>query len=169
MIAFRLLCSPYNSATVEYCPVYVPSEIEKNDATLYARNVREMMCNKLGVSITEHSYEDVLLQDCAFKSSKRTNTTSVELSKLKHLFNMNSEDIKKQLLKFNEMDVLKKGTINYEELCNFLDVHDSKEMRHLFTLMDENENGEIDFREYLCGLGMISEVIKKIKKNLKKY
>ena len=34
---------------------------------------------------------------------------------------------------------------------------DRSSMRHLFHLLDEDENGSLDFREFLCGLALLSD------------
>lgn len=54
------------------------------------------------------------------------------------------------------MDVTNKGTVNYHEFLNYLGLDDSPEMLNLFTLMDEDDTGEIDFREYLVGFCMVN-------------
>jgi lysophosphatidylcholine acyltransferase/lyso-PAF acetyltransferase len=65
----RLLCQPVNRMSVEFLPVYTPSEHERAgdymSAKLYASNVREVMADALGCATTEHSYEDVKLVDIA--------------------------------------------------------------------------------------------------------
>ena len=59
---WRMLSQVYNCLTVEYLPVYTPSEEEKQDPLLYGRNVRDVMAAAMGddVVLTEHSYEGVL-------------------------------------------------------------------------------------------------------------
>jgi len=49
-LAFKCLCSPWINMSVEYLPPYVPNEAEKEDTHLFARNVRQVMADKLQVS-----------------------------------------------------------------------------------------------------------------------
>ena len=41
---------------------YVPSESEKQDPSLYSRNVQQLMAERLGWQSTEYAQEDVKLQ-----------------------------------------------------------------------------------------------------------
>ncbi|KAI1888663.1 hypothetical protein AGOR_G00187460 [Albula goreensis] len=47
----------YTNITVEYLPVYTPSEQEKTDPTLYADNVQKLMAQALGVPATDYVME----------------------------------------------------------------------------------------------------------------
>lgn len=46
---------------VEFLPPYHPSAAERNDAELFASNVRALMADCMGVPATDHSYDDVRL------------------------------------------------------------------------------------------------------------
>ncbi|KAL0970048.1 hypothetical protein UPYG_G00236440 [Umbra pygmaea] len=47
----------YTNVTVEYLPVYTPSQEEKNDPNLYADNVQKVMAKALGIPATDHVME----------------------------------------------------------------------------------------------------------------
>nr|XP_046236876.1 lysophospholipid acyltransferase LPCAT4 isoform X2 [Scatophagus argus] len=47
----------YTNMTVEFLPVYNPSQEEKNDPNLYADNVQKLMAKALGVPATDHVME----------------------------------------------------------------------------------------------------------------
>ncbi|KAM4612121.1 lysophospholipid acyltransferase LPCAT4 [Polymixia lowei] len=47
----------YTNVTVEYLPVYTPSQEEKDDPNLYADNVQKLMAKALGVPATDHVME----------------------------------------------------------------------------------------------------------------
>ncbi|XP_059211437.1 lysophospholipid acyltransferase LPCAT4 [Centropristis striata] len=47
----------YTNSTVEFLPVYNPSEEEKNDPNLYADNVQKLMAQALGVPATDYVME----------------------------------------------------------------------------------------------------------------
>ncbi|KAM3590250.1 uncharacterized protein V6R79_006543 [Siganus canaliculatus] len=47
----------YTNVTVEFLPVYQPSQDEKNDPGLYADNVQKLMASALGVPATDHVME----------------------------------------------------------------------------------------------------------------
>ncbi|XP_014011889.1 lysophospholipid acyltransferase LPCAT4 isoform X2 [Salmo salar] len=47
----------YTNVTVEYLPVYTPSQEEKDDPNLYADNVQKLMAKTLGIPATDHVME----------------------------------------------------------------------------------------------------------------
>ncbi|KAJ3585306.1 hypothetical protein NHX12_014027, partial [Muraenolepis orangiensis] len=50
-------CQVYTNVTVEYLPVYTPSQEEKDEPSLYAENVRKLMAKSLGLPATEYVME----------------------------------------------------------------------------------------------------------------
>ena len=162
-LLLRLLCEPFSRAYVEYLPVHNPSPAELADANLYASNVRDSIAKALQVPTTNHSYEDALLAEAAWTSplyrqladTDRRNTTTVELSTLQTLAHIDAPAALLHLKRFTALDVRGVGRLNYEELRSGLGMTDTPEMRALFAAMDEQESGEIDFREYLMGLACV--------------
>ena len=55
---WKVLTQFYNSATVEFLPVYRPDAAEQRDAALFASNVRDVMAAALGAEKTDASFED---------------------------------------------------------------------------------------------------------------
>nr|XP_046184766.1 lysophospholipid acyltransferase LPCAT4-like [Oncorhynchus gorbuscha] len=47
----------YTNVTIEYLPVYTPSQEEKDDPNLYADNVQKLMAKTLGIPATDHVME----------------------------------------------------------------------------------------------------------------
>jgi lysophosphatidylcholine acyltransferase/lyso-PAF acetyltransferase len=45
----------HNSLEIEYLPVYIPSQAERNDPLLYANNVRNVMARALNVPTVDAS------------------------------------------------------------------------------------------------------------------
>ena len=162
-LLLRLLCEPFSRAYVEYLPVHKPSPAELADATLYASNVRDSIAKALNVPTTNHSYEDALLAEAAWTSplyrqladTDRRNTTTVELSALQTLAHIDAPAALLHLKRFTALDVRGVGRLNYDELRSGLGMADTPEMRALFAAMDEQNSGEIDFREYLMGLACV--------------
>ncbi|ODM99013.1 Lysophosphatidylcholine acyltransferase 1 [Orchesella cincta] len=52
------LAQLYVNVEVEYLPVYVPSEAEKNDPNLFAENVRSVMSESLRIPMSDYQFED---------------------------------------------------------------------------------------------------------------
>eukprot|EP01111_Echinosteliopsis_oligospora_P011936 TRINITY_DN403_c0_g1_i1.p1 TRINITY_DN403_c0_g1~~TRINITY_DN403_c0_g1_i1.p1 ORF type:complete len:307 (-),score=54.74 TRINITY_DN403_c0_g1_i1:25-945(-) len=55
---FRILTQVKNYVEIEYLPVYIPSEEERDDPEKYAHAVQMMMAEKLKVEATEYSYPE---------------------------------------------------------------------------------------------------------------
>ena len=51
-----LLANPINRVEVEFLPVYNPSEEEKNNPEIYARNVQKTMAEALNIPALDISY-----------------------------------------------------------------------------------------------------------------
>ena len=59
MSVWLLLAKPVNRVEIEFLPVYNPSKEERENPTLYAKNVQEIMAKELEVEasdITYHKY-----------------------------------------------------------------------------------------------------------------
>ncbi|XP_063827939.1 lysophosphatidylcholine acyltransferase [Ostrinia nubilalis] len=55
------LTQVHSSCEIEFLPVYYPSEEEKRDPKLYARNVRDVMAKALGIPVLDYTYDDCRL------------------------------------------------------------------------------------------------------------
>jgi len=67
LIVFRSMAQVYQKVTVEFLPVYQPSEVEQNDAILFSKNVQRDMAAALHIPATDFTYPDMFL---AQKSAK---------------------------------------------------------------------------------------------------
>jgi lysophosphatidylcholine acyltransferase/lyso-PAF acetyltransferase len=157
ILLLRLLCEPINFMSCEFLPPYTPSAAEKSDAILFARNVRSLMAARLGVPVTEHSFEDIVLQQEALAAHQSPEFMQIELEKIKSALHCDVATIKKQLLKFKAMDKNGDGMLDvleFERGLGFTEPSDV--LRNLFSQLDVYETGRIDFREFLLGLGVLS-------------
>jgi len=71
LIVLRTLSQVFHSVTVEFLPIYEPSKEEKEDALLFANNVRSKMAEKMGVPTSDHSYADMFLAQVAAKNKMK--------------------------------------------------------------------------------------------------
>eukprot|EP01012_Entosiphon_sulcatum_P066118 TRINITY_DN95205_c0_g1_i1.p1 TRINITY_DN95205_c0_g1~~TRINITY_DN95205_c0_g1_i1.p1 ORF type:complete len:521 (-),score=65.32 TRINITY_DN95205_c0_g1_i1:18-1559(-) len=156
-LMLRAMCEFYNSVEVTFLPVYIPNAAEKRDPLGFARNVRRRMATAMNIPITEHSYDDVLLQgEAQTKLHMPYNNVVVEMGRLKQLFNLELGEVKELLRKFHEMDRNNDGQIAYDEFVCALGLPPSSFSEGLFELMDENDTGRINFRQFVTGLSFIS-------------
>ncbi|CAK1544860.1 unnamed protein product [Leptosia nina] len=55
------LTQVHSSCEIEFLPVYYPTEEEKKNPKLFARNVRDVMARALGVPVLDYTYDDCRL------------------------------------------------------------------------------------------------------------
>uniref|UniRef100_A0A8C5WFL9 Lysophosphatidylcholine acyltransferase 2 n=1 Tax=Leptobrachium leishanense TaxID=445787 RepID=A0A8C5WFL9_9ANUR len=150
------LCQFYTNVEVEFLPVYVPSNDEKQDPFLFANKVRQHMAQVAGLPVTEHTYEDCRLMLTARELTLPMEAGLVEFTKISKKLNLKWHKIKEQLEVFATVAELSKGgRIGIEEFASHLKLPVSDILRELFALFDRNNDGSIDFREYVIGISVL--------------
>lgn len=152
----RLLCQFRNRMTVDFLPVYHPSAEEKADAKLYARNVQKVIARKLDIPVTEHSYDDVQLQLRAQRIGRDPSKAVVEFNKLRKVLDVDRQTAEGLLQRFTELDVNGSGTVDYPTFVKAMGTEDTEAAGRLFELLDVDESGDLNFREYLIALSLIN-------------
>lgn len=151
----RLLCQVHQQLQVVYLPVYVPSKAECENADLFAENVRQQMAKAMNVSCTNHAFEDVmLLMEIGEYADHVLQNTNVE--EIRKLTCMRADEVERLVKHFAANDTNRDGKISYLEMKAILRQGDSDFIQRLFTLMDNDGNGQIDFRELCLGLSVLS-------------
>jgi lysophosphatidylcholine acyltransferase / lyso-PAF acetyltransferase len=82
ILAWLTLCQIHSSIEFHFLPVYNPSEEEKQDADLYAENVRKLMSKYLDIPMSDYSYEDGRVM---YKVYEHKLPASIGLVKVKQL------------------------------------------------------------------------------------
>jgi lysophosphatidylcholine acyltransferase/lyso-PAF acetyltransferase len=123
--AWRMLCQVYNRMEVEYLPVYIPNDVEKSNPAVFAENVRLTMAKVMGAQITNHDLSDVMLLRRASISSRqylaRHVIPKVEMNVLKHVCDLNYDNVEALLEKFRNVDAGDTGEINYTQFITVLE------------------------------------------------
>lgn len=65
---------------------------------------------------------------------------------------LTSSDVKALYHTFVKIDKDRSGSINVQELLNFLDLEPTPYNKRIFSCFDENSSGSVDFREYVIAL-----------------
>ncbi|XP_043836519.1 lysophosphatidylcholine acyltransferase 2 isoform X2 [Dromiciops gliroides] len=149
-------CQLFTKVEVEFMPVHVPNDEEKNDPVLFANHVRSIMANALGVPVTDHTYEDCRLMISAGQLTLPMEAGLVEFTKISQKLKLDWEGIRKHLDEYAAIATASKGgRIGIEEFAEYLKLPVSDVLRQLFALFDRNHDGSIDFREYVIGLAVL--------------
>ncbi|XP_029401150.1 lysophosphatidylcholine acyltransferase 2B isoform X2 [Mus pahari] len=155
-VCMLTLSQPFTRVEVEFMPVYIPSEEEKKDPILFANTVRIKMANALKLPVTDHSLEDCKLMISAGTLQLPMEAGLVEFTKISQKLKLDWDNIHKLLDKYASFAVSSKGgKIGIEEFSRYLKLPISEPLRQLFSLFDRNQDGTIDFREYVIGLTVL--------------
>lgn len=163
MLVFRLMSQVYNTVSLEYLPVHNPTEEEKKDPHLFARNVQLIMSKALGVPVTEHSLEDLQFQFAAVKANLPAEVGVIGFAGLKDVFSVDSKQIKQQMNVFKEMDATGTGVVGYEEFkaafTKGFHAPSAQQEQFLeeFFLQLTGGDDHLDFRKFLIGLALVNE------------
>ncbi len=164
-----MLCQVYNTVTAEYLPVYVPNELERSNPAIFAENVRNVMATAMGAKITNHDLSDTLLLRRASKTSRQYIAKhlipTVETNVLKHICELNYDNIEALVHRFKAVDTKDTGRINFEQFCQVMETNtNSRYAETLFGLLQHADGHYIDFKDLCFGLSLISNDSKKHEK-----
>ncbi|XP_037061980.1 lysophosphatidylcholine acyltransferase 2 isoform X3 [Peromyscus leucopus] len=149
-------CQLFTRVEVEFMPVQVPSDEEKNDPVLFASRVRNLMAEALAIPVTDHTYEDCRLMISAGQLTLPMEAGLVEFTKISRKLKLDWDGIRKHLDEYASIASSSKGgRIGIEEFAEYLKLPVSDVLRQLFALFDRNNDGSIDFREYVIGLAVL--------------
>nr|XP_044617576.1 lysophosphatidylcholine acyltransferase 2 isoform X3 [Equus asinus] len=146
-------CQPFTRVEVEFMPVQVPNEEEKNDPVLFADRVRNLMAQALGIPVTDHTYEDCRLMISAGQLTLPMEAGLVEFTKISRKLKLDWDGIRKHLDEYATIASSSKGgRIGIEEFAEYLKLPVSDVLRQLFALFDRlfdlDEDGHITEEEF---------------------
>ncbi|XP_045766867.1 lysophosphatidylcholine acyltransferase isoform X1 [Maniola jurtina] len=141
------LTQVHSSCEIEFLPVYYPSEEEKRDPKLYARNVRDVMAKALGVPVLDYTYDDCRLIAQAKQMGIPGGAFVREVSELRTLLGLTRTQ--------PELDLARMGVqeqtrwVSAQEFAQRLGVpHDSRLLR-LYKIFEHRTLGMVCFPDYL--------------------
>jgi lysophosphatidylcholine acyltransferase/lyso-PAF acetyltransferase len=152
----KMLLQFVNHCEIHYLPLYVPNEEEIANPILYANNVRNLMAKTLNVPVTDHSYEDVHLLLESERIGMVGATTNIVFSEMNKLFRLNLQEAQEMLGRFAQIETTVPGKLSFQEFADFFGLPHTPEIEYIFQLFDINNDGSIDFKEFLIGISSIS-------------
>uniref|UniRef100_A0A8C8WKG1 Lysophosphatidylcholine acyltransferase 1 n=1 Tax=Panthera leo TaxID=9689 RepID=A0A8C8WKG1_PANLE len=155
-ILWLTLCQFHNRVEIEFLPVYSPSDEEKKDPALYASNVRRVMAEALGVSVTDYTYDDCQLALAEGQLRLPADTCLLEFARLVRGLGLKPETLEKDLDKYSDRAQTQGGRrVGLPEFAEYLGVPISDALQDLFSLFDESGDGTMDPREYVVALSVV--------------
>uniref|UniRef100_A0A2K6SNZ1 Lysophosphatidylcholine acyltransferase 1 n=1 Tax=Saimiri boliviensis boliviensis TaxID=39432 RepID=A0A2K6SNZ1_SAIBB len=155
-ILWLTLCQFHNQVEIEFLPVYSPSEEEKRNPALYASNVRRVMAEALGVSVTDYTFEDCQLALAEGQLRLPADTCLLEFARLVRGLGLKPEKLEKDLDKYSASARVKGGEkVGISEFAAFLGVPASDLLEDMFSLFDESGHGKVDLRECVVALSVV--------------
>nr|XP_021542768.1 lysophosphatidylcholine acyltransferase 1-like [Neomonachus schauinslandi] len=155
-ILWLTLCQFHNRVEIEFLPVYSPSEEEKKDPALYASNVRRVMAEALGISVTDYTFEDCQLALAEGQLRLPADTCLLEFARLVRGLGLKPETLEKDLDKYSKSAKMQKGgNLGLPEFAEYLGVPVSDTLEDMFSLFDESGEGRMDPREYVVALSVV--------------
>ncbi|KAF0695492.1 Aste57867_13685 [Aphanomyces stellatus] len=155
-LLFRMLCQVYMPMEVTYMDPYVPNAAEQTNADLYAENVRQYMARAMNAKCTNHTFEDVRLL-CQVGQYAIDNVVHLtDVGEIFKLTQMPDDEIQALVQHFASTDKDHDGKISLEELQAQFD-EDPAFVARLFHILDQDEDGRVDFRELCIGLSTLNQ------------
>ncbi|XP_065186792.1 lysophosphatidylcholine acyltransferase 2-like [Sycon ciliatum] len=138
----------YNPITLQFLPVYKPSEAEKQDPQLYARNFQRTIAEQMDHEVSLHSRQDMHLTGFAVDYGLPAWVGNVEYVLMRDTFRLNLNQLKILLKRFAALDSDKDGFITCEDFTADLKWPAREGVSEFFRICDTASRGKITFREY---------------------
>jgi lysophosphatidylcholine acyltransferase/lyso-PAF acetyltransferase len=145
--------------SVEYLPPYTPSEEEKADTHLFARNVRQAMADKLKVPVTDQSFDDNIMMAKAAQLHLPVDQAVINLRDVRKVMDLSLADAKKLLEEFGKSEhVNKEGHLSEEGFVELMGNRcgDKQHLKKLFGMVDKHGHGWVDFRDYVLTVCLLN-------------
>ncbi|XVF33431.1 hypothetical protein REPUB_Repub17cG0168400 [Reevesia pubescens] len=151
-LMFRMFTQFHNFMEVEYLPIVMPPDHQKQNAVHLAERTGQAMASALNVVQTSHSYGDLmLLMKAAQLQKEKPWSYMVEMARIESLYHISSLEAVDFLDKFLSMNPDTSGCV---KLCDFLRVLQLKACtlsEEIFGFLDVGKKGSITFKQFLFG------------------
>jgi len=156
-VAFLLMMlQPFNTLKATLMPEYKPTTEEKEDAILFANNVRTIMAKEMNVGTTNHSYEDVFFSAHMKKRNKQDVGQQFVVKDMMKAFALSYDDIIKMMDDFARATG-KDTTMHFQEFCQHLNLKDdTAEALAIWHFFDNDDDGTVEFSEFVRGVALLS-------------
>ncbi|XP_076016059.1 lysophosphatidylcholine acyltransferase 1 isoform X1 [Genypterus blacodes] len=155
-ILWLTLCQIHNPMEIEYLPVYTPSEEEKENPALFARNVRQVMAEALGLPLIPLSFDDCQLTLSRGPLRIHDNSRLLEFNRLACRLGLKSgtdEEVLEQ--QASRARKLQGDRLGLEDFAQFINWPVTDKLTQVHSFFYQHENGQIDIRQYVTALSAV--------------
>uniref|UniRef100_A0A8C6WE58 Lysophosphatidylcholine acyltransferase 4 n=1 Tax=Neogobius melanostomus TaxID=47308 RepID=A0A8C6WE58_9GOBI len=148
----------YTNVTVEYLPVYNPSEEEKNDPGLYADNVQKVMAQALGIPATDYVLEGRIPMRKLGGLSLPFESPPRETLSLLNKDGLCSSDVEAALNRMIDrcQSQGQNSKVNVDELMSLLGLKERKTALAICELYSKPQDETVDLRQVYVSVAAIS-------------
>ncbi|XP_039008143.1 lysophospholipid acyltransferase LPEAT2-like isoform X2 [Hibiscus syriacus] len=141
-----------NEIKVEYLPILMPSDHQKQNAVRFAERTGQAMASALNVVQTSHSYGDLmLLTKAAQVQQENPWSYMVEMAKIESLYHISNLEAVDFLDKFLSMNPDPSGCVKLHDFLRVLQLKPCTISEEIFGFLDVEKNGSITFKQFLFG------------------
>ncbi|XVF79948.1 hypothetical protein PTKIN_Ptkin15bG0031100 [Pterospermum kingtungense] len=151
-LMFRMFTQFHNFMEVEYLPIIMPPDQQKQNAVHFAERTGQAMATALNVVQTSHSYGDLmLLMKAAQLQQEKPWTYMVEMARIESLYHISSLEAEEFLDKFLSMNPDISGCVKLQDFLRVLRLKPCTLSGEIFGFLDVEKNGSITFKQFLFG------------------
>ncbi|KAF6160409.1 hypothetical protein GIB67_019178 [Kingdonia uniflora] len=171
-LMFRMFTQFHNFMEIEYLPVVVPLENQKENAIHLAERTSYAIANALNVVQTSHSYGDIMLLTKASQSKQeKASSYMVEMARMENSLNISTLEAIDFLDAFLSMNPNRSGNVQLHDFLRVFRLREcplskklgdyiqpaipdlsDEEVRGLFSLFDRNCDGKISKGDFMTCL-----------------
>ncbi|GLT84478.1 hypothetical protein SLE2022_027050 [Rubroshorea leprosula] len=151
-LMFRMFTQFHNFMEVEYLPVVMPPDYQKQNVIRFAEKTSHAMATALNVVQTSHSFGDtMLLMRASELKQEKPWIYMVEMAKIESFFHISSLEAVDFLDKFLSMNPDPSGRVSFHDFSRILQLKGCALSEEIFGFLDMEKNGSITFKEFLFG------------------
>ncbi|OMO78685.1 Phospholipid/glycerol acyltransferase [Corchorus capsularis] len=151
-LMLRMFTQFHNFMEVEYLPIVMPPDHQKQNAIHFAERTGQAMASALNVVQTSHSYGDLLLlMKAADSQQEKPWSYMVEMARIESLYHISSLEAVEFLDKFLSMNPDTSGRVKLHNFLRVLQLKACTLSEEIFGFLDVEKNGSITFKQFLFG------------------
>jgi len=151
-LMFRMFTQFHNFMEVEYLPVVLPLENQKENAVRFAEKTSHAIATALNVMKTSYSYGDFMLLAKASESKQENPALyMVEMAMVESTFHLSSLEAVDFLDTFFSMNPDTSGHVKINDFLRVLRLKACSFTERIFGLLDVEQRGKITFKQFLFG------------------